>query len=346
MYRSPPVALLAILLLCLSLNACTSPDATTVPVEPTAESLVKLDVGTSATTTRAAIDGALQMGFFTKNGLDVNLVSVPAGPDAVAALIAGDIDVCETGGAAIVNSALAGSDLVFVAGMINQQFYSLVVRPEIKTAHDLKGKVVAVSRAGSSSDTVTRHMLEALDLEPDAEVSILAVGRSTERLAAMETGQVAGAAVLVTEVPRAREMGLEVLVSASDLDMPFPHTGIAVTRTFLEDNRQTVAHFVQAITESLARMKSDRASTVEIMAENMLLDPEQDSAYLNEVYDLLVVGYFPQKPYPTREGIQALIDAGLEENPGAVKLTADDIIDASFVQELDDSGFIDELYDQ
>jgi len=336
MRRSSVIASAFVLLLSIVQTACTPP----------VQGLTKLNICSTATTTGLAVEHALRSDLFAKYGLEAELVPISKGSIAAAALIAGDVDICEMGGVYVVNAALAGEHLVIVAGLINQQAFSLVARPEIETAEDLKGKVVAMSNPGGASDAALRAMLEWLGLQPDVDVTLISAGRSLERLAAMETGQIAATVVIVTHVPSARELDFRVLVNASDLDIPYQHTVVATRRDFLEDNRQTVARFLQAIAEATAQMKQDQSKAMPILAENMLMDPDEDAELLNGTYDTLVLGLLSDKFYPTTVGVQDLIDAGQADNPNAVALSLDDIIDTSIVQELHDSGFMDKLYSQ
>jgi NitT/TauT family transport system substrate-binding protein len=320
--------------LTICLTACTPP----------VESLTELKVCSTSSTTGVVVEYAHRSDLFAQYGLAVELEPISDGSSAVAALIAGDIDVCQVAGPAVVNAALAGEDLVVVAGIINQQVFSLLARPEIETAEDLRGKVAAIARPGGASDSALRSALEKLGLEPDVDVTLLNVGLSLERLAAMETGQVAATMVVVTYVAQALDLGYHVLVSASDLDTPYQHTVIAARRGFVQDNRQTVTRFLQAVADSTARTKQDRSLALPILAENMLLDPDQDAEHLDQSYDIVVQGLLSETLYPTPAGIQALIDAGRQNNPGALELSPENIIDASIVQELNDSGFVDKLY--
>ena len=238
MRRRLTLVLLSLLLLNLNLAGCQSPGSTSAPLDPDSESVTELDVCSTAYTTGVGLDYAEQMGLFSKVGLEVNLVPILNSSNAVAALVAGDVDLCLIGGSAVVNAALAGEDLVFVAGVINQQFYSLVVQPEIKEAEDLKGKVVGVSNPGTLSDTVMRGILESLGLRADEEVLLQAVGKTNERLTAMEAGHIVGTIIMATEVPIAKEMGFKVLVDAADLDTPYQHTGIATKRAFTQSQME------------------------------------------------------------------------------------------------------------
>src|SRR3989338_3850210 len=79
--------------------------------------LEKMHVGYSAQAGAfAPIWITKDVGFFKKNGLDVDLVFIPGGPTAASALMAGEMQVVAMAGPAIITSNLAGSDLVMIAG--------------------------------------------------------------------------------------------------------------------------------------------------------------------------------------------------------------------------------------
>jgi NitT/TauT family transport system substrate-binding protein len=317
------------------------PDAA---VAPASAQLTELTVCDSGSTTNALLMLAERAGLFAKHGLAVNLVPVAAGPTAYNALIAGDADICHAGGAGFVNAALAGEELVMTAGTINEMFYALAVLPEVETAEDLRGKVMGASGPGSGSDTFLRLALRFLGLDPDRDVMVVGIDSTSDRLAAMEAGQIAGSAVLVPQVVTARRLGYRTLLTASEMGTPYQHTGIVMTRAFMENNRDAVLSFTQVLVEAIALMKQDRAQAMDVIAETLELDPVADAAYLGEIYDTFVIEYLPRTPYPTREGIQMLIDEGRAANPTAVDIAPEDIVDLSFVQALEADGFIDALY--
>jgi NitT/TauT family transport system substrate-binding protein len=107
---------------------------------------------------------AKDAGIFDKNGLDVQLVYAD-GNVAVMGLLSGNFAISQVAGPAVVNSALKGSDVVYVAGGMTSLNYYLMVRPEIKSPEQLKWKIVAISRFGSASDFITQLALERVGLK-------------------------------------------------------------------------------------------------------------------------------------------------------------------------------------
>jgi NitT/TauT family transport system substrate-binding protein len=87
----------------------------------------KLHVGYSAQAgSLAPIWITKEAGIFKKHGLDVELLFIPGGPTAAAALMSGEVPITVVGGPAVVSSNLAGSDLVMIAGIVNTFAFQIV----------------------------------------------------------------------------------------------------------------------------------------------------------------------------------------------------------------------------
>jgi len=326
-----------VLMLCMFLvTGCTS----IRPVASTQETSTPINVCHSAATVGSTVPiYAFEKGIYAKYGLAVNLVYIEGGSEAAAALIAGNMDFCQIAGSAVVNGVVAGADLALIAGLINTYTYSLMVRPEIATAADLQGKALGISDFGSSSDAVLRVALQSLNLRADEDVAILAVGGQNERILAMETGAIVGTMVTIPQTVRARALGYRELVNMAALNAPYQHTAFASTRAFLDSHRDVAIRFLQATSEAITQMKTDKAGVFEVLEHHLLLDPEKDAAELEEAYNGLILPYMPEKPYPSIEGVQVLLDSAAVENPAAATYTPADVIDSSLLEEIEASGF-------
>lgn len=331
------IAALLIISACSSLSTTESQVGAVVSPEA---ALVALDVcAPPISMSGAGTFYAQQEGLFANNGVDVNIITVEGGSDAARVLMSKQVDICIISGPAVVNANLAGAELSIIAGVINRQVYSLMVAPEIKTAEDLKGKSLAISKPGSGSDAILRFGLDSLGLDPDNDVTILNIGGVPARVAAMEAGSVAGTVVTAPLSGLAKELGFSVLLAPEDMNLPYQHTAIVVRKPFLEENRQTVTNFVKALSEATFLMKQDRQGTVDLVTDLLLLDPEQDSAVINEAYEVIVLENMDERMWVNRDGIQRLIGEGSAENPNALDLSVDDIVDESIIQSLEETGF-------
>jgi ABC-type nitrate/sulfonate/bicarbonate transport system substrate-binding protein len=158
---------------------------------PAQAQLTKLNVAYSAISGDALPAWiAKDAGIFEKNGLDVQLVFFTGGTTAVMALVSADTPIAQLAGAAVINSVMAGSDAALIVGGVTSLNYYLMGRPEIKTAEQLKGGSVAISRFGSSSDFIARYALQKVGLTPGKDVTIVQIGSTTARVDAALTGRV------------------------------------------------------------------------------------------------------------------------------------------------------------
>ncbi len=328
-----------LLLAALFTSACSAgiPGSERAPAAVERESI---DVCISASSiSRVIADYAQKRDLFAKQGLDVNLIDVAGGSSAATALLSGEVDLCQIAGPAVVNADLAGAELRIIGGIVNRSLYSLMVAPDIRSAEDLVGKKVAVSDHGTGSDAVLRFALASLGMDADEDVTIVGVGNSGQRLAALESGSIAGTVVTPPNSGRAKEMGFSILLGPDEIGMPHQHTAIVTSQALLDERRETAVGFVMALSEAIYGMQHDREGTVETIIETMLLDPEKDRAVVEDMYDEVVLHYLNQRLTPTREGVQRHIEAGRSENPNALDLAVDDIIDESILRELQESGF-------
>ncbi len=135
---------------------------------------------------------AQDRGLYKKNGLDAELLFIPSTTTSVSSLVAGDVQVANASGGGVASAVVAGADLLMVACYLNSLPYELVVSENVKSAEDLKGKSIGISRVGSASDVAARALIRGLGLEPDKQVPIMQVGGPAERAASFRTGRIAG----------------------------------------------------------------------------------------------------------------------------------------------------------
>ena len=157
--------------------ACLSPLPGATQEKPN-----RLNLGYSSISGSQAILQVIKdAGIFQKNSLDVSLVLIAGGSGIIQALIAGDLPVAIVSGEPSILARLQGADTVILGGLINIIDFSIITAPEIKKPQDLKGKKLAVSRFGSSTDFVIRYALDKWGLVPDRDVAILQIGSQPAR---------------------------------------------------------------------------------------------------------------------------------------------------------------------
>jgi NitT/TauT family transport system substrate-binding protein len=282
---------------------------------------------------------AQDAGFFRKHGLDVQLVHVVGGPRAVQVLTSGSAVAAQVSGLPILQSNLQGADIVFIAGILNTLNYQFIVDKSIQKPEDLKGKAVAVSRAGSSSDFATRFALERYGLSAGKDVNILEIGSQPDRFAALETGKIQGVMVEVPLTLKAKKMGYRVLADLQMLGLEYQATGIAVTRAMIKSNPDLIRSIMKAYAEAIHYYKTHPKESIAILQKYLKTD---DMEALKETYEAIGLTLIPEKPYPTLRGVQMMLTEIGAKDPKAQAAKPEQFVDLSFVKELD--GFIDGLY--
>jgi NitT/TauT family transport system substrate-binding protein len=284
---------------------------------------------------------AVDTGFYKKNGLEVDLIFIPSSTTAVSSVIAGDIQLANNSGGAVANAAVGGASLVMTACYINTLPYELVVQESIKSAEDLKGKSVGISRVGSASDVAARALVKGLGLEPVKEVPILQVGGAPERAAAFRTGRIAGFPSPPGIIHLAKGMPHRILISTADFQkrFDFPYICSTTTKSFLTTHRDTVKRITMALIEATQFLKTRKEESKKIIAK---YSRQNNPAYLESSY-VAVAKLHDRVPLVTREGTEVQIKEALARKPGA-SLRVEDLVDESIVRELEKSGFIDKMY--
>lgn len=284
---------------------------------------------------------AQERGLYKKYGLDTDLLFIQSTTTSVSSLLAGDVQVANASGGAVASADVAGADLVMVSCYLNSLPYELVVNETIRSAEDLKGKSIGISRLGSASDVAARVLIRALGLEPDKQVPIIQVGGSSERAAAFRLGRIAGFPSPPGIVHLTKGMPFRVLISTADFQnrFEFPYICAVTTKNYLGRQRETVKKVIMAHIEAVHFVKTRKDESKKIMSKYARTTNEK---YLEAAYSATAKLY-DMVPLVTRPGMEVQIKDALSRKPGA-QLRFEDIVDESLVRELEKSGFIDKVF--
>jgi NitT/TauT family transport system substrate-binding protein len=299
----------------------------------------KLRISYSGTTTSNALLWVTKEAkLFDKNGIDAEVLYLAASLGQTA-LIAGETQFAVYTGLLMTPTRLQGADVTMIAGFLNYLVSRLVVRPDIKTAADLKGKRLAVSRFGTASDFGTRLMVSKLGLNPDTDVTILQIGDTPTRVAALMAKSVDGAIFDPPDHKRAVENGGRIMMNLEETMIPYQHAGLMTTRKYITARPDIVRRVVKSIVEGAAVVRKDPETTKRALSIRMRIKDPKD---LEETYQQLR-GFTQAKPYPSLEGFKAILNDLSKRMPAAKNADPKDFADLRFIEELDKSGYIDGL---
>ncbi|TAJ96324.1 ABC transporter substrate-binding protein, partial [bacterium] len=221
--------------------------------------------------------------------------------------------------------------------------YQFWVQPQVRQAADLKGKKVAISTFGSGSHLAAEVALQYLGLDPARDkVAIMQIGAQPDRVAALLTGRVDATALEPGFGQVAKEKGLTMLADLTKVDLPYVNTVIVSSRRFVRENPQVVEMFLKGIVDGLAFMPSpsNEKAVKNVLANRLKLTTPQS---IQVIYDAtLQIHAKTRVPYAPLAGIQNMIDALHRVNPRITKLKAADLVDNSFIERLEKSGYIQE----
>src|SRR5882672_8790932 len=274
---------------------------------------------------------AQDKGLLAKQGLAVESIFFGAGPPAMQALVAGDLDIVVTSAPNVVNPRLGGVDAVMVLSIIPTFIDHIISAANITSPEQLKGKIGSVNRFGSISEMGLRLSLRRLGIDPDKDVRIVPAGGNPERLAAISRGISQFTIMNEPFIKEAERLGFRDLVNMATLKIPLHGNGVVTREAIIKARRPVIAKFTRAITEAIHYIKADKESTKAIIGKyTRLTDPEGlERTYRNYTSVLLDV------PYPDPAGIKTLLDDMAPKNPKAAAADPKTFVDSSFVQEME-----------
>jgi ABC-type nitrate/sulfonate/bicarbonate transport system substrate-binding protein len=226
---------------------------------------------------------ARQRGFLREQNLDMKLLLTRSEVDR-AALVSGGVDYTLRAGSSFV-SASRGLPvrIVFLGTM--RPFWGLVVRPEVKSVSELKGKSLGVPGLLGSQQVSAKFILKHYGLDPDKDV-VYRVVDTGARIAGMLSGAIDSSMMDYGEAFRAKKAGLKFLVNAADLHGLLAG-GLAVNTRKLREQPDQVRRVLKAMAQALKYIQENPEGTQQVMMSWLKLDREMAT----DIYQLAVNSY-------------------------------------------------------
>ena len=298
--------------------------------------------GGFGTAINAILPGAYHAKIFQKYGLEAEYIALESGTIGMQTLLANEVQLLFTTGALAVTANLQGGDSTIIAGGINFFPFKLIVRPEIKSAVELQGKKLAISRFGSASDYAAQLAVEKLGGDPKL-VTMLQLGGNPSRLAALISGTAHATVFSEPFASVAVKQGMRSLLDLADSGVPFPQNTFIVRRSVLAEKRPMVVNAMKASLETLYLLKKDRKFARDVLKKYLRID---DDAMID-----IGIDYYLTKhgegvlTLPDRKGLEFVIADTAKTNPKAKGQTPESlrVLDGSVLDEIKKSGFIDRV---
>ena len=302
--------------------------AGTLLLTPADAQLKKIRMGSSSTNVSfLALYTALHRGFFRDEGIDLEIIYMPANL-ASTAVQNGDVDYngAVTG---TIGAAVRGQPMKVLLFTVAKPFLFLISKKDIKDMKQLRGKKVAGSSPGGSATLIADKVLKHFGLEPGRDVSLLPMGGSAAgRFAVLDTGVVDASFLSVPENILALEKGYNELVFAGDV-VEFPQNGMGTSEKKIREQPDEVYRMVRATLRGLQFVwdKNNHDAVVNVLMKQWRMsDPKMAAETFRHVARVLT-----RDAYVKPESVQVLIDLARESAKVTKPVTVADVVDYTFV---------------
>ncbi|MGH7875795.1 MAG: ABC transporter substrate-binding protein [Candidatus Binatia bacterium] len=280
-------------------------------------------------------------GYFAKEGLQDDIILIPSGTQLAQVTVAGEIDIGSLNGSSAIAAALQGADLKIIGNSGNKMVFSLYVRPEIKTIEAMKGKRIGITRFGSAPDISVRYALRKFNINPDKDLTLIQLGFMATVAAGLQGGSIEGGVVSPPTQFAIDKAGFKELISITDMDFAFPNPALVAVGSIIKNRPDVIDRFIRAYVRGIHRAKTDREFTYKSLAKYTKI---QDTSVLQKAYDFYMSKVLEKAPYINMVGVQNALDDLAKTVPAAKNAKPEQFVDHRFLDTLEKSGLMKELY--
>ena len=309
------------------------------PAVVSAQGLTRIASGYSAISgPHAVLWIAREAGLFEKNGFKAEVAYIRSGSTMAQALLAGELQIAQTGGPGVLAAAVGWADFVIVAVALNTT--PIVIMGTVSRMEELKGKAIGVTRYGSNTDISARFAIRKFGLQPDKDVALVQLEDYPGIMGGIQSGRIAAGALADPFTDHAKKLGYKEIADIASLGLEFPFVTLTAKKTYLRDHPDVAQRFIRAYTEAIALYKNNRELAMKVTQKYTGI---KDPAILSSTVNF----YAPKlsrAPYPTVGSIRFVLEQIAAQNPKAKNANPEGFMDVTFVKQLEESGFIQGLY--
>jgi len=278
------------------------------------------------------------LGTFRKYQLDVESVLISGGARGMQALLGGSVHSANMAAMVPIRTSLAGGDVVIVGGFLNKNLLKFVAQKTITKPGDLRGKKVGIANFGGSNEFGVLLALREWGIPREA-VNIIPAGGSAARLIAMDARGLDATVISYDHALIAAQKGMTILGDLAEIVPEFPDRLIVARRSFFDKERDTIKRFLQALSESIYQVSTQREKILPIISRHLKVDRK----VAEETYDLYH-NVFSLPPRVGRRGVRDVADVVLQQmGRPKEEVNLSRLIDESLINELEREGFFNKL---
>jgi NitT/TauT family transport system substrate-binding protein len=283
---------------------------------------------------------ALDHGLLDKYGLKASHVYIRGSGISLAALASDEIQFLYCAADATIPGMATGIDGKLVGAPLVGLPYVLLARKDIKKPEDLKGKSIGVTRPGDLSFRLTKTVLKKFNLTEE-DVKIRSIGGSqSERYNAMLQDVIQALIITPPLDVRGKKDGFNLVYNLNDLNLPFIYSSFHTNSKTIKERPGVVQRFMAAMAESIQFVEKNPDKAKASMSKALKL---KDVEALQSAYQAYVKEIINRRMTVPVDAVASAIETAREQGTN-VRIKAPDLVDNSFVENLDKTGFINEIW--
>ena len=280
-------------------------------------------------------------GFFKKYGIDASMIQVRSGALSIAALVSKEVDAVWPAQSTILSTVAGGIKLGCIASATNKIPRHLVVRKEIKSIEDLRGRAIGVQSIGGGFWLQTMIILDHLGVDPDKYgLKMRIIGDGPVIAQALMNGNIDAAALTYSLSEAPLKAGFKSLADAAELKVPYQGPSVCALKEVIANRQEFFLRLTKGLVEATAFILDDnhKPEVMRVLQKNLRLQKADEIEASYRVLRLMATLDIAPNPaaYKSVQRIVARV------NPKITQVDLDQIIDASFVRNLESSGFMAE----
>ena len=284
----------------------------------------------------------IDKGIFKKYGIDASMIQVRSGALSVAALVAKEVDAVWPAQSTILSTVFGGVKLGCIASPINKIPRLLVVRKDVANIEDLRGKIVGVQSIGGGFWLQTMIIFDSLGIDPDKHgLKFRVIGDGPVIAQALTTGNIDVAAMTYSLSEAALKAGFRSMIDAAELKAPYQGPSVCALKEVLASRQDFFQRLTKGLAEATAFIldSGNKPEVVKALMKHLRLGKPDEGESSYKVLRLMTT--LDLAPNPAAFKIVQRIVAKV--NPKIMQVDIDQIIDGSYVRNLEASGFMAEL---
>ena len=274
-------------------------------------------------------------GSYKKEGLTVEILTIPGGTRSLQVLLSREVQFVTAGlgPVAMANEKKANVKLIAVAR--NNVQFALFSAREIQTGTELKGKTIGVSAFGAEPDIALTRALQSFGLSRK-DVTVLPMGNNTLRMQSLLAGNISATLLPETDMPEARDRGLNLLMDLTKSDVPWVSTSVVTRQDYLKEHPDIVRRFMRANIETSYLALANEKKTKELIASLFKLTPQKADIWFDDYRRT------PRFGEVSRQGGENVLKS-LKEMGWIETVNVDDHVDYGPFEALKKEGFIAQM---